>query len=151
MQETQQMAGKHSVHESNVECKDYSDHYPESVLNMGSAKVLIGPDGAIKSQEVSMAVMEINPGRTYPLHNHDAPEVYYVLEGKAKCTWGEDEFQVGPGSAIQTKPGTPHCIEVVGKEKFRAIAFWWAPGGNTEVLDCKLNLLEGNETKQSDL
>jgi len=112
---------------------------------MGGAKVLIGPDGAISNREISMAVMEIKPGQTYPLHCHDAPEVYYVLEGEAKCIWGEDEFEAGPGTAIQTKPGMPHRIEVKGKNKFRAIAFWWAPGGETEVLDCKLNLLEGNE------
>jgi mannose-6-phosphate isomerase-like protein (cupin superfamily) len=145
------MAAKHSVHESNVGCKDYSDHYPQSILSMGNAKVLIGPDGAITNQEISMAVMEIYPGRTYPLHNHDAPEVYFVLEGTAKCTWGDDEFQVKPGSAIQTRPGTPHRIEVIGEEIFRAIAFWWAPGGNTEILNCKLNLLEGSEAEQSDL
>ncbi len=144
------MTSKHSVHETNVEWKDYSGHYPKFVLDIGGAKVLIGPDGAIKNQEISMAVMEIHPGRIYPLHNHDAPEVYFVLEGEAKCTWGEDEFNVVPGTAIQTIPGTPHRIEVIGDQKFRAVAFWWAPGGKTEVLDCKLNLLEGNETREND-
>lgn len=29
------MTDKHSVHESNVEYKDYSDHYPKHILNMG--------------------------------------------------------------------------------------------------------------------
>ena len=142
------MIAKHALHESEVDDKDYSDHYPEFVLNMGGAKVLIGPDGAITNHEISMAVMEINPGHTYPLHNHDAPEVYYVLEGEAKCTWGEDEFLVNPGTAIQTNPRTPHRIEVLGDQKFRAIAFWWSPGGNTGVLDCKLNLLEGAGAKK---
>ncbi len=144
------MAGKNSVHESKVAWKDYSDHYPESILYVGGAKVLIGPDGSIRNREISMAVMEIKPGRTYPLHSHDAPEVYYVLEGEAKCIWGNDEFEVKPGTAIQTGPRTPHRIVVVGKQKFRAIAFWWAPGGKTEVLDCKLNLLEGGEADQND-
>ena len=145
------MNEKYSVHESEVENKDYSDHYPQSVLSMGGAKVLIGPDGAITNHEISMAVMEINPGRIYPLHSHEAPEVYYVLEGKAKCTWGKEEFQACPGTAIQTRPGTPHRIEVIGNQKFRAIAFWWSPGGNTEILDCKLKLLESIETQQDDL
>jgi mannose-6-phosphate isomerase-like protein (cupin superfamily) len=116
---------------------------------MAGAKVLIGPDGAIVNQEISMAIMVINPGRTYPLHNHAAPEVYYVLEGKAKCTWGKDEFQVCPGTAIRTNPETPHRIEVIGDQKFRAIAFWWSPGGNSKILDCKLNLLEGDVIENS--
>jgi hypothetical protein len=72
----------------------------------------------------------------------DAPELYFVLEGEAKCTWGEDEFRAVPGTPIQTIPGMPDRIEAVGDRKFRAVAFWWAPGGNPEVLDCKLNLLE---------
>jgi len=136
------MNTKHSVHESTVNWKDYSSHYPKSVLEIVGAKILIGSDGAIKNPEISMAVMEIKPGQVYPLHTHDAPEVYYVLEGEAKCTWGDDEFYVVPGTAIQTKPGTPHRIEVIGEKKFRALSFWWAAGGKTEVLDCKLDLLE---------
>ena len=139
------MDNKHAVHESDVIYKDYSDHYPKSVLDIVGAKVLIGPGGAIKNDEISMAILENTPGCIYPLHSHDAPEAYYVLEGMAKCTWGEDEFQVYPGTAIQTKPGTPHRIEVIGNQKFRALAFWWSPGCNTEILDCTLNLLEGIE------
>lgn len=59
----------------------------------------------------------------------------------------QDEFRAVPGTAIQTIPGMPHRIEAVGDKKFRAVAFWWAPGGNPEVLDCKLNLLEGVGTE----
>ena len=142
------MSNKHSVHEHEANWKDYSSHYPKSLLEIGRAKVLIGPDGVVKNNEISLAVMEIDPGCIYPFHNHDAPEAYYVLEGEAKCTWGEDEFRAVSGTAIQTIPGMPHRIESVGDKKFRAIAFWWAPGGNPEVLNCKLNLLEGINTEE---
>ncbi len=77
------MLNKHSVHELEANWKDYSSHYPKSLLEIGRAKVLIGPDGVVKNTEISMAVMEIDPGCIYPVHNHDAPEVYYVLEGEA--------------------------------------------------------------------
>ncbi|MEM7194292.1 MAG: dimethylsulfonioproprionate lyase family protein [Pseudomonadota bacterium] len=118
------MAVRHSVHESEVVYKDYSDHNPKPVLEAVGAKVLIGPDGVNPNHEISMALMEINPGRIYPLHSHVAPEIYCVLEGKAKCIWGQDEFRVRSGTAIQTIPGTPHRIEVIGDQKFRALAFW---------------------------
>ena len=142
------MSNKHSVHELEAEWKDYSSHYPKSLLEIGRAKVLIGPDGVVINTEISMAVMEIDPGCVYPLHNHDAPEAYYVLEGEAICTWGEDEFRAVAGTAIQTIPGMPHRIESVGDKKFRAVAIWWAPGGNSEVLNCKLNLIEDIKTEE---
>jgi quercetin dioxygenase-like cupin family protein len=141
------MQAKHSVHETEVTWKDYDFNYPKWLRDIIRAKVLIGPDGAIKNSEISMAVMEIDPGCTYPLHSHDAPEIYFVLEGEAKCLWNNEEFLAVSGTAIQTTPGTPHSIEVVGENKFRAIALWWAPGGKAEVLDCKSNLLESADTK----
>lgn len=135
-------SSKHSVNEREAIWKDYSSDYPQSLLEIARAKVLIGPDGVVKNTEISMSVMEIDAGCTYPLHNHDAPEVYFVLEGEAICTWGEDEFRAMPGTAIQTMPGTPHRIKSVGETKFRAVAIWWAPGGNPETFNCRLNLLE---------
>ena len=52
-----------------------------------------------------MAVIEIDESCVYPLHNHDAPEAHFVLEGKVICTWGEKEFRAVPGIAIQTSQG----------------------------------------------
>ena len=141
------MQDKHSVHETDAMWKDYSSHYPKWLNDIIRAKVLIGPDGVIKNSEVSMAVMEIDPGCTYPLHSHDAPEIYFVLEAEATCLWDKQEFLAVAGTAIQTTPGTPHSIEVIGENYFRAIAIWWAPGGKVEVLDCKNNLIESTETK----
>lgn len=65
-----------------------------------------------------------------------------MFEGEAICTRGEDEYRAVPGTAIQTIPGMPHRIESVGDKKFRTVAIWWAPGGNTETLGCNLNLRE---------
>jgi hypothetical protein len=52
------MPNKHSVHELEANWKDYSSHYPKSVLEIARAKVLIGPDGVVNNNEVSLAVME---------------------------------------------------------------------------------------------
>ena len=80
------MSSKHSVHEQDADWKDYSSHYPKSLLEICRAKVLIGADGVVKNDELAMAVMEIDEGCIYPIHNHDAPEAYFVLEGEAICT-----------------------------------------------------------------
>ena len=137
--------GKHSnyaVHETDAKWKDYSAYYPKVLLERGRAKVLIGPDGVIEHPEVSLAVMEIDPECVYPSHSHDSPEIYYVIEGEAECTWDGECFTVRAGSAINTPRGMPHRLKNIGTEKFRAIAFWWAPGGEREILDCELHLHE---------
>lgn len=44
-----------------------------------------------------------------PLHvHHDDDEAWYVLRGKLGFRVGEDEFEVGPGSAVLARRGTPH-------------------------------------------
>ena len=140
------MTEKHAVHEDESKWKDYSASYPRSLLEHVRFKILIGPDGVVEDSEVSFSIMELDPGCIYPLHSHDAPEIYFVLEGEAKCTWGDNEFIAVPGTAIRTRPGMPHRLEALGDKKFRAVGIWWAPGGKTEVLDCALNLLEDIES-----
>lgn len=114
------ISSKHSVRGQDADWKDYIPHYPKSLLEICRAEVLIGTDGVVQNDELSMAFMEIDEACIYPPHNHDAPEAYFVLEGEAICTWGENEFRAVPSTVIQTIPGTPHRIESVGDKKFRA-------------------------------
>jgi len=86
--------------------------------------------------------MEIDPKCVYPSHSHDSPEIYFVTEGEAECTWDGECFTVRAGSAINTPRGMAHRLKNIGAGKFRAIAFWWAPGGDREILKCELRLYE---------
>jgi quercetin dioxygenase-like cupin family protein len=144
MPKSPQPSTSHPYHLSSDELPwtDYSDSYPEDMMKGMRAKRLIGPGGAMHDDETLMGVLEIDPGVEYPAHRHPAPEVYYVIEGEAECTWGDETFQVGPGSVIRTPPGEWHAIRNTGTGRFFAVAYWWAPGGDREILAGRLELSE---------
>jgi len=50
-----------------------------------------------------------------PLHvHHDDDEAWYVLRGKLGFRLGDDEFEVGPGSAVLARRGVPHTYRNAG-------------------------------------
>jgi quercetin dioxygenase-like cupin family protein len=121
-----------------------SPQYPESLRRVYRYKALIGGSwpGAIPERDVLMGVLELAPGATYPAHAHPAPEIYYVMNGKARWTVGEETFVAEPGMAIYHGPNTLHRMVNAGDEVLRAVWFWWAPDGNREVLKIGSKLLE---------
>lgn len=50
-----------------------------------------------------------------PLHVHvDDDEAWYVLRGRLGFRLGDEEFEVGPGSAVLARRGTPHTYRNAG-------------------------------------
>jgi mannose-6-phosphate isomerase-like protein (cupin superfamily) len=50
-----------------------------------------------------------------PLHvHHDDDEAWYVLQGRLGFLLGGEEFEVGPGSAVLARRGTPHTYRNAG-------------------------------------
>ena len=50
-----------------------------------------------------------------PLHvHHDDDEAWYVLQGRVGFLLGGEEFEVGPGSAVLARRGTPHTYRNAG-------------------------------------
>ena len=50
-----------------------------------------------------------------PLHvHHDDDEAWYVVQGRLGFRLGGEEFNVGPGSAVLARRGTPHTYRNAG-------------------------------------
>jgi len=50
-----------------------------------------------------------------PLHvHHEDDEAWYVLRGRLEFRLGDEEFEVGPGSAVLARRGTPHTWRNAG-------------------------------------
>jgi mannose-6-phosphate isomerase-like protein (cupin superfamily) len=50
-----------------------------------------------------------------PLHvHHEDDEAWYVLRGWLGFRLGDEEFEVGPGSAVLARRGTPHTWRNAG-------------------------------------
>ncbi|WP_028918309.1 GDSL-type esterase/lipase family protein [Pseudoxanthomonas sp. J35] len=58
----------------------------------------------------------LHPGAGIGLHQHHKDEIYYVLEGRGRYVLDGQAYEVGPGHAMLTRPGSTHAIEQVGEE-----------------------------------
>jgi mannose-6-phosphate isomerase-like protein (cupin superfamily) len=56
------------------------------------------------------------PGSAIGYHLQREDEIYYVLSGRGLMTIDGKEFEVGPGDAVLTRPGSSHGLKQVGKE-----------------------------------
>ena len=56
------------------------------------------------------------PGSAIGYHLQREDEIYYVLSGRGMMTIDGKEFEVGPGDAVLTRPGSSHGLKQVGKE-----------------------------------
>jgi len=58
----------------------------------------------------------LKPGSAIGYHLQAEDEIYYVLSGRGSMTIDGKNFDVGPGDAILTRPGSSHGLKQVGAE-----------------------------------
>lgn len=56
------------------------------------------------------------PGSAIGYHLQREDEIYYVLSGRGMMTIDGKAFEVGPGDAVLTRPGSSHGLKQVGKD-----------------------------------
>src|ERR1700736_6115591 len=57
---------------------------------------------------------ELKPGSGIGHHVQHEDEVYYVLSGNGTMTLDEQQVNIGPGTAILTRPGSSHALRQTG-------------------------------------
>jgi mannose-6-phosphate isomerase-like protein (cupin superfamily) len=58
----------------------------------------------------------LKPGSAIGYHEQQEDEIYYVLSGRGAMTIDGKSFDVGPGDAVLTRPGSSHGLKQTGKE-----------------------------------
>ena len=58
----------------------------------------------------------LKPGSGIGYHEQHEDEVYYVLSGRGVMTLDDKPVDVGPGTAILTRPGSSHGLRQTGSE-----------------------------------
>jgi mannose-6-phosphate isomerase-like protein (cupin superfamily) len=56
------------------------------------------------------------PGSAIGYHEQKEDEIYYVLSGRGLMTIDGKSFEVGPGDAVLTRPGSSHGLKQAGSE-----------------------------------
>jgi mannose-6-phosphate isomerase-like protein (cupin superfamily) len=58
----------------------------------------------------------LKPGSGIGYHEQKEDEIYYVLSGRGLMTVDGKTFEVGPGTAVLTRPGSSHGLKQTGSE-----------------------------------
>jgi len=58
----------------------------------------------------------LKPGSAIGYHEQKEDEIYYVLSGRGVMTLDGKAVDVGPGTAILTRPGSSHGLKQVGSD-----------------------------------
>ena len=58
----------------------------------------------------------LKPGSGIGYHEQKEDEIYYVLSGRGMMTVDDKTFEVGPGTAVLTRPGSSHGLKQTGAE-----------------------------------
>ena len=58
----------------------------------------------------------LKPGSGIGYHEQKEDEVYYVLSGHGVMTLDDKPTDIGPGTAVLTRPGSSHGLKQVGNE-----------------------------------
>ena len=58
----------------------------------------------------------LKPGSAIGYHEQHEDEIYYVISGRGIMTIDGKQIEVGPGTAVLTRPGSSHGLKQVGNE-----------------------------------
>ena len=110
------------------------------------ATQIYGPRGLIKSNNLYFGLFLIAPNVFYPLHQHEALELYYVCSGDVKISHGtkknlnkleSGDFSLTPSNQIHSlettsKPCLLSYIWLPNEKSLLGKSWWWVKNKNKE-------------------
>ena len=71
-------------------------------------------EGRDHGSDVSLFLIDNEPGEGPDLHVHPSPETWVVRSGQARFMVGTDSIEAGPGDIVVVEAGTPHGFRNIG-------------------------------------
>lgn len=65
---------------------------------------------AVEGGQLSLAVVELDPGAVVPEHSHANEQLGIVLRGTVRFRLGDEERELGPGGTWRIAPDVPHEV-----------------------------------------
>ena len=85
---------------------------------------LIGPTGHFETSEMALYVNYLEKNTHYPLHNHEAEELYFVLSGEAKFESTNEKSELLTSTRTRFhKSYQPHAI-TTSNQQILSIVIW---------------------------
>jgi quercetin dioxygenase-like cupin family protein len=67
-------------------------------------------------ENVSLSLLQAEPGTSFEIHNHEEEELSYIIQGKGIMTVGEESYQIEAPCVIKVPPHVRHGLTVIGTE-----------------------------------
>ena len=93
---------------------------------------LIGPTGHFKTSKLALYVNYLDKKSFYPLHNHEAEELYFIISGEAKFENNNGDYEILTSNKTRFhKSFEPHAITtdnnqilsfIIWKNKFEKVS-----------------------------
>lgn len=82
----------------------------------------------LRVPDLSAGLYVLEAGATDPQSPHAEDELYYVIQGRARITVGEDDRPVGPGSLVFVAATVAHRFHDIAERLVILVAFGPAEG-----------------------
>ena len=70
----------------------------------------------------TLAIVYINPGEEIVLHSHPEEELYYIISGTGTVTLDDEDYPIGPGTAVYIAGNRVHGQRPTGNEPIYMVA-----------------------------
>ncbi|WP_287586477.1 cupin domain-containing protein [Candidatus Borrarchaeum sp.] len=67
-------------------------------------------------KNVSLSLLQAEPGTSFEIHDHEEEELSYILQGKAILTVEEEIYDIEAPYVIKIPPHVRHGLTVIGTE-----------------------------------
>ncbi len=67
-------------------------------------------------ENVSLSLLQAEPGTSFEIHDHEEEELSYILQGKAIMTVEEETYDIEAPYVIKVPPHVRHGLTVIGTE-----------------------------------
>ncbi len=95
-------------------------------------KVLFAPDRQ-GAEEMTFSHVTIPPGCGTDMHEHDRPELIYIISGRAQSTSPDAAVALGPGTALWVESGEMHKLLNTGDDSLTFVTVF-APAYPADTL-----------------
>ena len=80
-------------------------------------------DWLVVGRRIAMKRLVVHAGKRFSLQYHERKEeAWLFVRGRARVTLGDRTVEVGPGTVIHVRPGTPHRVEALEEAEFLEVS-----------------------------
>lgn len=111
-----------------VRADEVVEFVPSGLEETYTSKLLLDTEICDEQLKVQVNQGTLKAGKSLPGSVHDAPEIYYILQGECKLTVGEEEFMVSSNDVVYIPKDTFHKLDnSEGNADVILITLWSLP------------------------